>query len=113
MLFRSGTLANRMILTGQKVSASVLKACEFVTHLSPVGSLDSDLNGYIQKNIIPKSAASLRMANTALRDNLRKHYRQHISRLEGLYLSDLMKTHDAVEGIKAFVEKRPPQWKNS
>src|ERR1035441_8469800 len=26
-----GTLANRMILTGQKVSASVLKACEFVT----------------------------------------------------------------------------------
>jgi 1,4-dihydroxy-2-naphthoyl-CoA synthase len=27
-----------------------------------------------------------------------------------MYLHELMKTHDANEGIKAFIEKRKPEW---
>jgi 1,4-dihydroxy-2-naphthoyl-CoA synthase len=27
-----------------------------------------------------------------------------------MYLHELMKTHDANEGINAFIEKRKPQW---
>jgi enoyl-CoA hydratase/carnithine racemase len=27
-----------------------------------------------------------------------------------MYLHELMKTHDAKEGIKSFVEKRKPEW---
>ena len=38
------------------------------------------------------------------------HYRQAIGRLEKLYLEELMSTHDAVEGIRAFLEKRSPRW---
>jgi cyclohexa-1,5-dienecarbonyl-CoA hydratase len=30
--------------------------------------------------------------------------------LEQLYLKDLMQTHDAPEGIAAFLEKRAPKW---
>ena len=30
---------------------------------------------------------------------------------ERLYLSELMETHDAQEGIRAFLEKRKPVWK--
>ena len=29
-----------------------------------------------------------------------------------LYLTQLMQTHDAREGLKAFLEKRKPNWKN-
>jgi cyclohexa-1,5-dienecarbonyl-CoA hydratase len=31
---------------------------------------------------------------------------------EQLYLRELMKTEDAQEGLKAFLEKRKPVWKN-
>jgi enoyl-CoA hydratase/carnithine racemase len=32
--------------------------------------------------------------------------------LERLYVDGLMRTADAVEGVRAFLEKRPPVWVN-
>ena len=32
--------------------------------------------------------------------------------IEDIYLNELMKTADAQEGLKAFLEKRRPEWKN-
>jgi cyclohexa-1,5-dienecarbonyl-CoA hydratase len=32
--------------------------------------------------------------------------------MEALYLKELMETHDANEGINAFIQKRKPEWKN-
>ena len=32
--------------------------------------------------------------------------------VEDLYLHELMKTEDATEGIKAFIDKRKPEWHN-
>jgi cyclohexa-1,5-dienecarbonyl-CoA hydratase len=33
--------------------------------------------------------------------------------MERLYLDELMATGDAVEGLRAFLEKRAPVWKHS
>jgi cyclohexa-1,5-dienecarbonyl-CoA hydratase len=33
--------------------------------------------------------------------------------IEDIYLNQLMKSHDAHEGLNAFMEKRKPEWKNS
>ena len=38
------------------------------------------------------------------------HVREVLPRLERLYLDDLMRTHDAIEGIDAFMAKRTPAW---
>jgi enoyl-CoA hydratase/carnithine racemase len=35
-----------------------------------------------------------------------------LPKLERLYLDDLMRTHDAAEGIDAFLARRPPVWRN-
>lgn len=51
--------------------------------------------------------ASVRLANA-----------DHVTSLEAmehvneLYLTQLMQTHDAQEGLQAFLEKRKPNWKN-
>jgi hypothetical protein len=35
-----------------------------------------------------------------------------LKELENLYLHELMKSYDANEGVKAFIEKRKPSWRN-
>jgi cyclohexa-1,5-dienecarbonyl-CoA hydratase len=39
------------------------------------------------------------------------HFDKGLARAEKIYLEELMKTEDAEEGIRAFVEKRNPAWK--
>jgi cyclohexa-1,5-dienecarbonyl-CoA hydratase len=35
-----------------------------------------------------------------------------LKQVEDIYLHELMKTSDAAEGIRAFMEKRKPAWRN-
>jgi cyclohexa-1,5-dienecarbonyl-CoA hydratase len=35
-----------------------------------------------------------------------------LERTEDIYLNELMKTEDAHEGVRAFMEKRKPDWRN-
>jgi cyclohexa-1,5-dienecarbonyl-CoA hydratase len=39
------------------------------------------------------------------------HFDKGLARAEKIYLEELMKTDDAEEGIRAFLEKRNPAWK--
>ena len=38
------------------------------------------------------------------------HFDKGLARAEKIYLEELMKTADAQEGIRAFMEKRAPKW---
>ncbi len=38
-------------------------------------------------------------------------FAQQLEEAERVYLSELMRTHDAPEGIRAFLERRKPVWK--
>jgi enoyl-CoA hydratase/carnithine racemase len=39
------------------------------------------------------------------------HFDKGLARAEKIYLEELMKTVDAQEGVRAFMEKRAPSWK--
>jgi hypothetical protein len=43
---------------------------------------------------------------------LRQRYAAEIPAIEGLYLQRLTKTHDALEGARAFLDKRVPDWRD-
>lgn len=65
---------------------------------------------YFGEYIGPKSTSSLRHAIHAARFDYAARVRSKIAAVERLYLDELMKTHDAVEGLEAFLGKRPAQW---
>jgi len=67
---------------------------------------------YFNEHIAPKSASSLRLAVRAARGDLVVRMKARIAEVERLYLDDLMKTHDAVEGLEAFIAKRAVQWQH-
>ncbi len=58
------------------------------------------------------SAASLRFAVQAARLDLVARVRAKLGAVEDLYLGGLMATADAVEGLNAFLQKRPPRWED-
>jgi cyclohexa-1,5-dienecarbonyl-CoA hydratase len=48
----------------------------------------------------------------AVRGRFREEVEADLDRVEALYLESLMSTRDAVEGLEAFLEKRPARWEH-
>ena len=67
---------------------------------------------YFEEHLRPKSARSLRCAVRAAREDYAERIRAKLARVEELYLKDLMTTHDAVEGLEAFLARRAAQWEH-
>jgi len=67
---------------------------------------------YFTEHLKPKSASSLRFAVRAARCDYAARVHAKIERVERMYLEELMKSHDAVEGLEAFVGKRAAQWQH-
>lgn len=65
---------------------------------------------YFEEHLKPKSASSLRFAVKAARVDYVARVKTKLKAVERIYLDELMTTHDAVEGLEAFIAKRPAQW---
>lgn len=100
--------AAEMVLTGKVITAADAHAMGIANN---IGSAD-ELDAFVVTYILSKSGSSLRHANAALHGALRKRYHDEIAIVEKLYLDRLMRTHDAVEGALAFLDKRVPDWRN-
>jgi cyclohexa-1,5-dienecarbonyl-CoA hydratase len=48
----------------------------------------------------------------AARYDFVERVRRKLAEVERLYLEELMATHDAVEGLTAFIAKRPAAWED-
>ncbi len=73
----------------------------------------AEFETFFTEQLAGLSASSLRIAERAVRLPLARALEQDLPELEKLYLDDLMKTHDANEGITAFLEKRAPLYKSN
>lgn len=68
---------------------------------------------YFDKHLARKSASSLRFAVRAARLGFTERMVAKLQAVEDLYLNELMSTHDAVEGLEAFLAKRKAKWENT
>jgi cyclohexa-1,5-dienecarbonyl-CoA hydratase len=67
---------------------------------------------YFEEHLAKRSAGSLRFAVRAARFDFVARVRRKLAEVERLYLEELMATRDAVEGLTAFIAKRPPVWED-
>jgi cyclohexa-1,5-dienecarbonyl-CoA hydratase len=67
---------------------------------------------YFETHLAPVSASSLRFAVQAARADVVQRIKEKLARVERLYLEQLMSSHDAVEGLTAFIAKRPAKWED-
>ena len=102
--------ADDLVLSGRSISAQEAKQLGLVYSIS--SEPEEKLNEFITKYILPKSAAALQFAVKFSRFEMHPAFLQNIDALEKMYVQELMETEDANEGIRAFLEKRNPTWKN-
>ena len=108
---RVGTaLATRAVLTGEVTTAPAWREAGLVHSTAADSDLSTLVEQWFASALAPRSAAALRHAAAAVRATLSARVRETLPQLERLYLQELMRTHDAAEGIEAFMSKRAPRW---
>ena len=103
--------ARELILTGELISASQAARLGLVNHVVPSEQLQQKTDEILAK-LRELSATSLEATRRAIDLGRGRSLDAALAEVENLYLHDLMKTEDANEGIKAFMEKRKPAWRN-
>ncbi|MGB4783924.1 MAG: enoyl-CoA hydratase/isomerase family protein [Candidatus Acidiferrum sp.] len=99
-----------LILTGRQIAAAEAQRIGLVTRVVP----DSELRAAVGKLLEELRALSpsvLQLTRKTLWNLHCAEFAKQLEEVERVYLSVLMKTHDAQEGIRAFLEKRKPVWK--
>jgi cyclohexa-1,5-dienecarbonyl-CoA hydratase len=103
--------AEDLCLTGRRLSAGDARAIGLVDEV--VADPAAAALAWARVHLIPKSASSLRLAVRAVRIGLDRAIREDLPTLEELYVRDLMGTSDALEGLRAFLDKRPARWRHA
>jgi len=103
--------ADDLLLTGRHVPAAEALAMRLVDELAdePV----SAALHWVKAHLLKLSRSSLQFAKGVARTQFASLLRTHLDAVESLYLRELMRTRDAVEGVRAFLEKRAPKFEHS
>ena len=101
--------ATELILTGRTISG--IEAGEI--GLANRAVADEELTAVVENTIqelLGLSPAALAVTKKAVYAWDAMHFDKGLARAEKIYLEELIKTADAQEGIRAFMEKRAPIW---
>lgn len=104
--------AEDLCLTGRSVAVDEALRLRLVDEVVEGDPAEAAL-AWARTHLLPKSASSLRYAVRAARASLHARLAAELPRIERLYLDGLMSTADALEGLNAFVERRPAVWRDA
>lgn len=111
----------RLIVTGNgeelqesQMSGANAARLHYVTWSVAAGDISKEMERILNM-LREKSAVALRFAKASTRLGQSEQLTplEALQRINALYLDELMRTQDAAEGLRAFLEKRKPRWSNS
>ena len=98
--------------TGRRYSAEEARQMGFVGYVVDDDKLTGTLDQFIG-DIRTASPLIIRLNKRAVKKHLGLNFQEALDGVSDLFLNELMKTEDTLEGIRSFEEKRRPQWKNT
>ncbi len=101
--------AAELVLTGRQISGDEALAIGLATGAARAEELSQVVEDALIR-IRQLSPAALRTTKKAFYCWDAMHFDKGLTRAEEIYRNELMKTEDAQEGIRAFMEKRQPKW---
>lgn len=102
--------AAEFILTGRTISGDEAVAIGLANKSALAEEVPALVNDTLE-HLKRLSPAALSVTKKAIYAWDSMHFDKGLARAEKVYLDELMKTEDAVEGIQAFLEKREPRWR--
>jgi enoyl-CoA hydratase/carnithine racemase len=100
-----------LILTGERISAREAERLGLINHAVPTAELDAKVAELTTK-IASLSPAVLRLGREAFYTMADLEFERALDHLQTMLTLNLA-TDDALEGVRAFLEKREPVWKGS
>jgi cyclohexa-1,5-dienecarbonyl-CoA hydratase len=100
--------AEDLLFSGRSIGAAEAAATGLVQVIAD--DPEAAALAWFEEQLQGRSAASLACALTAARGQMLRDVRTRLAEVEHLYLERLMRTHDANEGLAAFMAKRQPAW---
>jgi cyclohexa-1,5-dienecarbonyl-CoA hydratase len=100
-----------LIFSGRIIAADEARQMGLINKVVPDEALESATAEFVRP-YLKLSAEVLRKTKKAFMAGLMDDLEPSLKIIEDIYLKELMTTGDAQEGLKAFLEKRKPEWKN-
>jgi cyclohexa-1,5-dienecarbonyl-CoA hydratase len=101
----------QLLCSGQILGAAEAYRIGLVDRVVPAERLEEAVREELAR-FTAQSAAVLRLTKRAVREARGVDFQEALAQIEELYHDELMTTEDAEEGLRAFVEKRKPVWKD-
>ena len=103
--------AMELILSGKTIGAREALEMGLINGIISEDTLEEEVKEFIDQ-FARHSAVVLRLTKKGALEGLCDDVEGGLKRIERIYLEELMRTEDATEGLKSFLEKRKPVWKD-